>query len=149
VAQQKAAEYLTATLGFAPEAVRVHTADEPDPDLIALANDPQVEVLIFKLAVALGFDAPRAFTLAALRGARDVDFAVQVIGRIVRVHALLQGRRDLPDALDYGYVFLANAQSQEGLLDAGAQINALTTQAPALGTQSVFTVSGERSAVQL
>ena len=148
-AQQKAAEYLAGTLGFAPEAVRVHTADEPDPDLIALANDPKVEVLIFKMAVALGFDAPRAFTLAALRGTRDVDFAVQVIGRIVRVHALLQGRSDLPEALDYGYVFLANAQSQEGLLDAGAQINALTTQAPALGTQSVFTVSGERSAVQL
>jgi hypothetical protein len=148
-AQHKAAEYLTGTLGLAPAAVRVHTADEPDPDLIALANDPQVEVLIFKMAVALGFDAPRAFTLAALRGARDADFGVQVIGRIVRVHALLQGRGDVPDALDYGYVFLANAQSQEGLLDAGAQINALTTQAPALGTQSVFTVSGTHSAVQL
>ncbi|HEX7369837.1 MAG TPA: DEAD/DEAH box helicase family protein [Rhodanobacteraceae bacterium] len=148
-AQHKAAEYLTGTLGFAPDAVRVHTADEPDPDLIALANDPTVEVLIFKMAVALGFDAPRAFTLAALRGTRDADFGVQVIGRIVRVHALLQGRKGLPEALDYGYVFLANAESQEGLLDAGAQINALTTQAPELGTQSVFTVSGAQSGVQL
>ncbi|MBS0431385.1 MAG: helicase SNF2, partial [Proteobacteria bacterium] len=148
-AQQRVAEFLTSALGFAPEAVRVHTADEPDPDLIALANDPNVEVLIFKMAVALGFDAPRAFTLAALRGARDADFGVQVIGRIVRVHALLQGRTNLPDALNYGYVFLANQQSQEGLLEAGAQINALTTQAPELGTQYVFTVSGERAAVQL
>lgn len=147
-AQQRAAEYLTGTLGFAPESVRVHTADEPDPDLIALANDPNVEVLIFKMAVALGFDAPRAFALAALRGARDADFGVQVIGRIVRVHALLQGRANLPEALQFGYVFLANAQSQEGLLDAGAQINALRTQAPELGTQHVFTVSGERSDVQ-
>ena len=148
-AQHRAAEYLTGTLGFAPEAVRVHTADEPDPDLIALANDPQVEVLVFKMAVALGFDAPRAFTLAALRGARDTDFGVQVIGRIVRVHKLLQGRTGLPDALDYGYVFLANAASQEGLLDAGAEINALTTQAPELGTQSVFTISGTRAGVQM
>jgi superfamily II DNA or RNA helicase len=148
-AQHQTAEFLVDTLGFAPEAVRVHTADEPDPDLIALANDPGVEVLIFKMAVALGFDAPRAFTLAALRGARDADFGVQVIGRIVRVHALLQGRPELPDALDHGYVFLANAESQEGLLDAGAQINALTTQAPELGTQSVFTVSGARATVQL
>lgn len=148
-AQRKAAEYLTGTLGFTPEAVRVHTADEPDPDLIALANDPTVEVLIFKMAVALGFDAPRAFTLAALRGARDADFGVQVIGRIVRVHALLQGRTGLPEALDHGYVFLANAESQEGLMDAGTQINALTTQAPELGTQSVFTVSGARAGVQL
>ncbi len=45
-----------------------------------LANDPTVEVLIFKMAVALGFDAPRAFTLAALRGARDPAFGIQVIG---------------------------------------------------------------------
>lgn len=147
-AQKRAAEYLTDTLGFAPEAVRVHTASEPDPDLIALANDPGVEVLVFKMAVALGFDAPRAFTLAALRGARDVQFGVQVMGRIVRVHALLQGRTDLPEALDYGYVFLANAASQEGLLHAGEQINALTTQTPELGTQSVLTVSGERREVQ-
>lgn len=148
-AQHKAAEYLTGTLGFAPEAVRVHTADEPDPDLLALAHDPKVEVLIFKMAVALGFDAPRAFTLAALRGARDADFGVQVIGRIVRVHKLLQGRTGLPEALDYGYVFLANAESQAGLLDAGAEINALTTQAPELGTQAVFTVSGAQAGVQV
>lgn len=148
-AQHKAAEYLAGTLGFAPAAVRIHTADEPDPDLIALANDPKVEVLIFKMSVALGFDAPRAFTLAALRGARDADFGVQVIGRIVRVHALLQGRTGLPDALAYGYVFLANAESQEGLLDAGAQINTLTTQAPELGTRSVFTFSGSQAGVQV
>ncbi|KGM53404.1 hypothetical protein N799_07420, partial [Lysobacter arseniciresistens ZS79] len=147
-AQLKAQAYLK-SLGFADDAVRVHTADEPDPDLIALANDPTVEVLIFKMAVAMGFDAPRAFTLAALRGARDAAFGVQVVGRIVRVHAALQGRRDLPESLHYGYVFLANAQSQEGLLDAGEQINAMRTQAPEIGTSSVFTVSGATAAVQL
>ncbi|MEI2623657.1 MAG: hypothetical protein V9G23_06975 [Giesbergeria sp.] len=32
------------------------------------------EVLIFKVAVALGFDAPRAFTLVSMRGAKDTDF---------------------------------------------------------------------------
>lgn len=148
-AQQAAREYLVGTLGFAESAVRVHTAAEPDPDLIALANDPTVEVLIFKMAVALGFDAPRAFTLAALRGARDAGFGVQVIGRIVRRHALLQARDDLPEALNQGYVFLANAASQEGLLDAGEQINALTTRAPELGTQTVITVIGDTAEVQV
>ena len=148
-AQESARRHLIDTLGFAESAVRVHTAAEPDPDLIALANDPTVEVLIFKMAVALGFDAPRAFTLAALRGARDKGFGVQVIGRIVRRHALLQARDDLPDALNLGYVFLANAQSQEGLLDAGAEINALTTRAPELGTQTVITVIGDQQAVQV
>jgi hypothetical protein len=147
--QRDAQKYLVETLKFPASAVRVHTASEPDPDLIALANDPTVEVLIFKMAVALGFDAPRAFTLAALRGVRDAGFAVQVIGRIVRVHAALQGRTGLPAALDYGYVFLANSQSQEGLLDAGAQINALTTHMPELGTQTVLTVIGDKQEVQV
>lgn len=148
-AQREAAKYLVDTLGFAESAVRVHTAAEPDPDLIALASDPTVEVLIFKMAVALGFDAPRAFTLAALRGARDAGFGVQVIGRIVRRHALLQAREPLPPLLEHGYVFLANAASQEGLLDAGEQINRLTTRAPELGTQTVITVIGQTQEVQV
>jgi hypothetical protein len=148
-AQKDARKYLVDVLGFADSAVRVHTAAEPDPDLIALASDPTVEVLIFKMAVALGFDAPRAFTLAALRGARDKAFGVQVIGRIVRRHALLQERDDLPELLSQGYVFLANAESQEGLLDAGAQINALTTHAPETGTLTVITGSGDTTQVQV
>lgn len=148
-AQKDARKYLVDVLGFADSAVRVHTAAEPDPDLIALASDPSVEVLIFKMAVALGFDAPRAFTLAALRGTRDKAFGVQVIGRIVRRHALLQERDDLPEILSQGYVFLANAESQEGLLDAGAQINSLTTHAPEVGAQTVITVIGNTAQVQV
>lgn len=148
-AQDAARRYLVEELKFDEAAVRVHTADEPDPDLLSLAQDPTVEVLIFKMTVALGFDAPRAFTLAALRGARDVDFGVQVIGRIVRRHVLLQTREDLPPFLQQGYVFLANSESQEGLLQAGTQINTLTTQAPELGTQTVVTVIGDAAQVQV
>jgi hypothetical protein len=148
-AQEAARRYLTEVLQFEASAVRVHTADEPDPDLLALAQDPTVEVLIFKMAVALGFDAPRAFTLTALRGVRDAAFGIQLIGRIVRRHVLLQARADLPPMLDQGYVFLANSQSQEGLLQAGAQINALTTQAPELGTQTVVTMIGSGAQLQV
>jgi len=148
-AQEAARKFLVEQMRFDEAAVRLHTADEPDPDLLSLAHDPTVEVLIFKMAVALGFDAPRAFTLAALRGARDPSFGVQVIGRIVRRHALVQSRSDLPDVLEHGYVFLANAQAQEGLLNAGAQINAMRTQGPELGTQTVLTVIGDRAEVQI
>lgn len=148
-AQEAARRHLVEELGFDASAVRVHTADEPDPDLLALANDPNVEVLVFKMAVALGFDAPRAFTLAALRGARDAGFGTQLIGRIVRRHALLQARDDLSPMLNQGYVFLANSESQEGLLEAAAQINALTTQAPEVGTQTVVTVIGDMAQVQV
>jgi superfamily II DNA or RNA helicase len=149
VAQEAARRFLVDSLGFAESAVRLHTSDEPDPDLLALAQDPSVEVLIFKMAVAIGFDAPRAFTLAALRGARDASFGVQVVGRIVRVHPLLRHRSDLSAALQQGYVFLANAESQEGLLAAGAQINALRTQAPELGSTVTLTVSGGQQEVQV
>ena len=40
--------------GFTERQIAVHTANEPDPDLLALANDEEREVLIFKMAVALG-----------------------------------------------------------------------------------------------
>lgn len=148
-AMADARAYLVDELGFADAAVRIHTSDEPDPDLIALAHDPGVEVLIFKMAVALGFDAPRAFTLAALRGARDASFGVQIIGRIVRVHAMLQRRADLPPELGFGYVFLANAESQEGLTAAGQQINSLKTAAPSIGAGLTVTYCGTQRTVQV
>lgn len=127
-------------LGFAPGAVRKHTSDEPDDNLAAIANDPTAEVLIFKMAIAMGFDAPRAFTLAALRGVRDREFGTQVVGRIMRVHRLLQGREDVPGLLQYGYVFLANQEDQEGLRNAAELINAMRAQEPQLGQQTVLTL---------
>lgn len=148
-AMQEARRVLTSELGFAESAVRIHTAREPDPDLLELAQNPSVEVLIFKMAVALGFDAPRAHTLAALRGARDKDFGIQVIGRLMRVHPLLRHRPELPEELGYGFVFLANSEAQEGLLDAGSAIAKLSTQAPELGSQTVVTVIGSSHSVQV
>ena len=145
----EAKKYLIEKLNFPEEAVRTHTATEPDPDLISLANDPNIEVLIFKMAVAMGFDAPRAWTLAALRGARDADFGVQVIGRLMRVHKMLQARSDLPEFLEYGYVFLANDEAQEGLLSAGTVINEMETRAPQLGSQIVITCHGDDKRAQV
>ena len=55
-----------------------------DSDKWALANDEAREVLIFKMAVALGFDAPRAWTLVSMRAAKDEDFGVQLVGREAR-----------------------------------------------------------------
>ena len=147
---EKAKNYLINTLLFPESAVRSHTSDEPDPNLSALANDPQVEVILFKMAIATGFDAPRAFTLAALRGARDASFGVQVVGRIMRVHRLLQGRlEELPPLLQYGYVFLANGEAQEGLLNAAAQINQLPGQLAAASPATVVTIVGGQSSVQV
>lgn len=113
-------------LGFREDAIASYTSKEPSDDLLAVALDETKEVLIFKMAVALGFDAPRAFTLVSMRGARDTDFGIQVVGRILRVHRRLQGR-EVSELLRNGYVFLADAENQSGLTSAGEKINSLRT----------------------
>lgn len=54
--------------------------------------DNKAEVLIFKQAVALGWDCPRAQVLVMLREIRTDSFKVQTIGRILR----------MPEADHYG-----------------------------------------------
>lgn len=120
-----------AALGVPESKIAWYTADDPNDDLLAVAIDEQKEVLIFKVAVALGFDAPRAFTLVSMRGAKDTDFGIQVVGRILRVHGKLQGptlERKLPELLRNGYVFLADAANQSGLVQAGDKINAIQSE---------------------
>jgi superfamily II DNA or RNA helicase len=130
-------------LGFTDSQIAVHTADEPDASLMALANDESREVLIFKMAVALGFDAPRAWTLVSMRAARDTDFGVQLVGRILRVHRRLQGRK-VPEFLRIGYVLLADAESQTGIDTAGQRINSMQTQyAKLCPTTVVVNIAGQ------
>ncbi|WP_224981280.1 DEAD/DEAH box helicase [Geomonas agri] len=112
-------------LGFNEDGIKVHTAKEPDKDLMTIANDERVEVLLFKMAVATGFDAPRAFTLVSLRTSRDPDFGTQIVGRIMRVDRRLQPIQDLPETLRHGYVFLAYNEAQTGLSTAANRINAI------------------------
>jgi superfamily II DNA or RNA helicase len=114
-------------LGMNASQIAIHTADDPDPNLLALAQDEHVHVLIFKVAVALGFDCPRAFTLVSMRRSRDADFGVQVVGRILRVHRLLQCK-ERPDLLKYGYVVLADYGIQEGLTKAADRLKSIETQ---------------------
>jgi superfamily II DNA or RNA helicase len=135
-------------LGFTESQIAVHTADEPDAGLLALANDESREVLIFKMAVALGFDAPRAWTLVSMRAARDPDFGVQLVGRILRVHRRLQERK-VPDLLRVGYVLLADAESQTGLDSAGQRINQLQTEYAKLSPTTIVVRVGNQDVVQV
>lgn len=48
-------------------------------------NDNPTEVLIFKEAVAVGWDCPRASILVMLRPIRSLTFEIQTIGRILRM----------------------------------------------------------------
>jgi type III restriction enzyme len=48
-------------------------------------NASEVEVLIFKEAVAIGWDCPRAQILVMLREIRSLTFEIQTVGRILRM----------------------------------------------------------------
>lgn len=58
--------------------------DKQNLDLIE-KNDSEVEVLIFKEAVAVGWDCPRAQVLVMLRAIRSLTFEIQTVGRILRM----------------------------------------------------------------
>ena len=151
--KEKSVEGLKAkllALGFADEQIAVHTAEEPDAAILALANDERREVLVFKMAVALGFDAPRAFTLVSMRASRDEDFGTQLLGRILRVHRLLHGRAragTLPAPLNYGYVFLADPDAQVGIDRAGQLINQIQTEYAKTSRATVVCRVGEADAI--
>ncbi len=136
-------------LGVEAESIAIHTADEPDPDILALAADESVKVLIFKMSVAMGFDAPRAFALISMRRSKDPDFGIQVVGRILRVHKKLQGKK-MPDILNYGYVFLADYSSQSGLTTAAQRINDIKTELiDATTNLNLVTVTDENGNVNI
>jgi type III restriction enzyme len=113
-----------------PSAIGKHSSDDPDPVLMAaIANDASKEVLIFKQSAGTGFDAPRAFILASTKLVNDPDFAMQFIGRVMRVSHPIRNTftRDqaIPASLDTAYIYLANAETQRGFeqaVQAAAQI---------------------------
>lgn len=66
-------------------------------------NDNEVEVLIFKQAIALGWDCPRASILVIFRESKSFTFTIQTIGRIMRMPELKYYVKE-PE-LNVGYVF--------------------------------------------
>ena len=125
--------FLTKDLGISPDAIGMHEAADPDPEMMAaIANDTRRQVLIFKQSAGTGFDAPRAFVLASTKHVNDADFATQFIGRIMRVPFELQqaypDANRAPPGLDTAYVFLANPESQPGFAQAAAAIKGVKSQ---------------------
>lgn len=135
-------------LGFSEETISTHTSDEPDENFLSLAHDETKEVLIFKMAAALGFDAPRAFCMVSMRPIQSTDFGTQLIGRILRVHKRLQGR-ELPPLLRHGYLFLADHDSQAGISSAAEKINQLKSQLTRTSPFVMLTRVGGETNLQL
>jgi type III restriction enzyme len=67
-------------------------------------HDSEVEVLLFKQAIALGWDCPRAQILVLFREWHSAIFSIQTIGRIMRMPEPDSGHYS-EDILNYGYVY--------------------------------------------
>lgn len=66
--------------------------------------DNDAEVLIFKQALALGWDCPRAHILVLFRDWQSIVFSIQTIGRIMRMPDPDFGHYN-NEILNYGYIF--------------------------------------------
>ncbi len=64
--------------------------------------DNEVEILVFKQAIALGWDCPRAQILVIFRESKSFTFTIQTIGRIMRMPELKYYSHN---ELNKGYVF--------------------------------------------
>jgi type III restriction enzyme len=65
-------------------------------------NENEVEILVFKQAIALGWDCPRASILVIFRESKSFTFTIQTIGRIMRMPEL---RYYNEPELNKGFVF--------------------------------------------
>jgi type III restriction enzyme len=79
-------------------------------------NDQETEVLIFKQAIALGWDCPRAQILVLFRDWKSLTFSVQTIGRIMRMPEPDTGHYP-KEILNHGFVYtnLANIEIKEDM----------------------------------
>jgi len=67
-------------------------------------NNNEVEVLIFKQAIALGWDCPRAQILVLFREWHSPIFSIQTIGRIMRMPEPNRGHFS-NEELNYAYIY--------------------------------------------
>lgn len=65
-------------------------------------NDDKVRVLIFKQAIALGWDCPRAQILIMFRDIKSTTFEIQTVGRILRMP---EAKHYQEDELNQGFVY--------------------------------------------
>ncbi len=68
-------------------------------------NDSEVEVLLFKQAIALGWDCPRAQVMALFREWHSPIFSIQTVGRIMRMPEPDRGKYYSEEILNYAYIY--------------------------------------------
>tara|TARA_Y100000590_G_scaffold224638_1_gene254042 strand:+ start:5152 stop:7347 length:2196 start_codon:yes stop_codon:yes gene_type:complete len=79
---------------------------EPKENLINIDKpDNEIQVLIFKQAISIGWDCPRASILVLFREYKSFEFTVQTLGRITRMPEPEIGFYDKVPELNKGYIF--------------------------------------------
>ena len=80
-------------------------------------QDNEVEILIFKQAIALGWDCPRAQILVLFREWHSPIFSIQTVGRIMRMPEPDKGHYQRHPALNLAYVYtnLNNIEIKEDI----------------------------------
>ncbi|MEK6858355.1 MAG: DEAD/DEAH box helicase family protein [Nanoarchaeota archaeon] len=90
-------------------------SEDKTPNLANIEkNESDVEVLIFKHAISLGWDCPRAQILVLFREWQSLVFSIQTVGRIMRMPELKHYEND---KLNRGYVYtnLSNIEIAEDI----------------------------------
>lgn len=134
--------------GISESMIAVHTSGQPDAEFHTLSYDHNKQILIFKVAVATGFDAPRAWTLVSVRPNRGTGFGLQIVGRIMRVHPLVRPLHGTDGLLDRGYVFLTDPEMQQGLNAAVNELKAVRQSLTVLSDQLDVVEYGNAPAAQ-
>lgn len=79
--------------------------------------DNMAQVLLFKEAIALGWDCPRAGVLLIFRKLQSATFTIQTVGRILRMP---EQKHYSNDILNYGYVYTDIAKDRIQIVTADA-----------------------------
>lgn len=79
--------------------------------------DNMAQVLLFKEAIALGWDCPRAAVLLIFRKLQSATFTIQTVGRILRMS---EQKHYSNDILNYGYVYTDIAKDKIQIVTADA-----------------------------
>lgn len=80
-------------------------------------QDNMTEVLLFKEAIALGWDCPRAAVLLIFRKLQSDQFTIQTVGRIMRMPEQKHYQKEI---LNSGYVFTDIAKDKIQIITADA-----------------------------
>ena len=107
--------------------------------------DSLVDCLLFKQAIAKGWDCPRAAVLVIYRTLSDVRFTIQTMGRILRMP---QQRFYSDDRLNVGYVY--TNLSADAIIVAQEEMNYIRTINATLreGIQNIVLPNSYKSAKQ-